>query len=256
MKRNGAEGCLVDTVLRYRQYRCGELQRFFGNAVYFSRSSHFRARCPGRPDVIKTAYENEACGTAKGGLIRVILELDKCRASRATTRNQGQRLQINNPPPSGYKLRVREGQPTVKIIHEVQAIIDGILAGLPIAMYATALARQVRNYTEYMLSPGVKKQYTDIAELIEKRHIKSLSTIPLTHYGLIGNGSNDNLHVAQLSEGEWVAWIDGDELIPAFPDELLTYRFMKDRLSLYDGFKPSVYDELSEPLSGRAAKLT
>lgn len=253
---NGAEGCSVDTVLRYRQYRCGELQRFFGNAVYYSRSAHFRANCPGRPDALKTAYENESCSSAKGGLIRVILELDKCRASRATARNQGHRLQINNPPPSGYKLRVREGQPTVDIIHEVQAIMDGILAGLPIAMYATALARQVRNYTAFMSSPGVKKHYTDIAELIEKRRIKSLSTIPLTHYGLIENGGSDNLHVVQLLEGDWVAWLDGDDLIPAFPDELLTYRFMKDRLSMYEGFKRTAYDELSEPLSGSTGKLT
>ncbi len=247
---------MVETVLRYRHYGCGELQRFFGDTVFYSRSSHFRANCPGRPDVIRTAYQNEYCGSERGGLIRITLELDKCRNSTATAKHQGLRLHINKPQPAAYKLRVREGRPTADIILEARKIMDSILANLPIVMYATALARQVRNYADFMSSSHEKKHYRDIAALIEQRRIKSLSSIPLTHYGLVENGGTDMLHVVQLLEGDWVAWIDGDDLIPAFPDELQAYRFMKDRLSLYEGFKRTAYNELKPPFFGSSLELT
>lgn len=235
---------MVDTVLRYRHYGCGELQRFFGDTVFYSRSSRFRANCPGRPDVLRTSYESESDSHAKGGLISVVLEIDKCGDFTAASRNQRLKLWRRNLHPSGYQLRVGEGQPAAGVVAEVQAIMDGILSGLPLEMYATAHARQVRNYLEFMSSPAVKMRYSDIASLADNKLLKSLSTVPLIHYGLVEKGGMDKFHVMQLLEGDWVAWIDGDDLMPVFPNEMRTYRFMKERLSLYEGFRRSAYDEL------------
>lgn len=234
----------MDTVLRYRQYGCDELQRFFGNTVFYSRSAHFRANCPGRPDVLRTSYETESGSNGKCGRIRVILELENCGNATTTSRNQGMKMRSAKSHPSTYQYRIREGQPAAVVVTEVQKILDNILDGLPIVMYATAQARQVLNYGEFMSSSVDKKRYSDIATLVKSGRIKALSTIPLTHYGLIENSGLDKLHVMQLIEGPWVAWIDGDDLIPVFPDELQTYRFMRDRLSLYEGFKRKTYEEL------------
>ncbi len=235
---------MVDTVLRYRHYGCGELQRFFGDTVFYSRSSRFRANCPGRPDVLRTFYETEADSHAKGGLIRIILEIDKCGDFTAASRNQRLKLWRRNLHPSGYRLRIGEGQPTADVVAEVQAIMAGILSGLPLEMYATAHARQVRNYLEFMSAAAVKMRYSDMARLVENKAYQSLSAVPLTHYGLVEKGGMDKFNVMQLLEDGWVAWVDGDDLMPVLPDEMRTYRFMKERLSLYDGFRRSAYDEL------------
>ncbi|MDR7867768.1 MAG: hypothetical protein RIN56_13220 [Sporomusaceae bacterium] len=232
----------METVLRYRQYGCDELRRFFGDTAFYSRSSHFRANCPGRPDALRTSYETESGNDVKGGRIRVILQLEHC--GRITSRNQGMIMRGAKFPPSAYNYRVREGQPTSILVNEVQKALHGILDGLPIVMYATAHARQVFNYGEFMSSAVNKKRHSDITALIQSGRIKVLSTIPLTHYGLIEKNGLDQFHVMQLIEGFWVAWIDGDDLIPVFLDELIAYRFMKDRLMLYEGFKRKTYDEL------------
>ncbi len=194
----------MDTVLQYRQYGCDELQRFFGDSVFYSRSSHFRANCPGRPDVLRTSYENESGSHGKGGRIRAILELKNCGNSRITSRNQGMKIRSAKPHTSAYNYRVREGQPTSIVVTEVQKALHSILDGLPIVMYATAHARQVFNYGEFMLSAVDKKRYSDIAALIQSGRIKVLSTIPLTHYGLIEKNGLDKFHVMQLIEGFWV----------------------------------------------------
>lgn len=234
----------MDTVLRYRQYGCDELQRLFDDTVFYSRSSRFRANCPGRPDVLRTSYETDSGSHGKGGRIRVILQLENCGNSTMTYWNQGMIMRSVKSHSSAYQYRVRERQTTSIVVTEVQKILDNILDGLPIVMYATAHARQVFNYGEFMSSSVDKKRYSDIAKLVQSGRIKVLSTISLTHYGLIENSGLDKSHVMQLIDGLWVAWVDGDDLVPVFPDELQTYRFMKNRLVLYEGFNRKTYEEL------------
>lgn len=204
----------MEAVIRYRHYRWDELHGFLDNKAFYSRSSRFRGNCPGRPDVLRTEYEIKPGVPGKTGSIRVMLDLNEARIiSRGSQRGQ---------PPAGYEMRIKDNMQTVYVLAKVLEFMDKIVTDLPLLLYATAHARQVRDYTAFMLSDTPRLLYDELAELVRDRRAREAHV------------SAGPYHIVQLPEGEWASWIEGDELIPVFSDEWQVLRFITQRVMPYE----------------------
>jgi hypothetical protein len=137
-------------------------------------------------------------------------------------------------------IRALEGQRTIDVLTKVQLSIGKILANLPLSLYDTAHAKQVRNYMEFMSSAAYSISYDDILSDFAACGQEFISKVAVNSFGLAEAAC---LNICQLLDGRWPIWIEGDELIPAFQDEKEAYRFMKGRLSLYEGFSCDAYDD-------------
>lgn len=230
------------SVIRYRHYRHDEAGRFFGNRLFYSRSSHFRGNCPGLPDTIQVAVESVADSPCIRH-ITVTISLNQTGRTGELTQTMGFRKATGGLYQKTVQLKVIEGCRTIDILAKLHPALDKIVGELPIMLYATAHAKQVREYTDFMQSDIPKLRQWELADFenLAQRAVKH----DITRFGLIDNHGISDFCVMRLPKGNWVTWIEGDELIPVLPDELQAYRFMKDRLMPYEGFRREAYEEFA-----------
>lgn len=222
----------MEYIIRYRHYRHEEAVRLWGNWIFYSRSSRFRGNCPGQPDTVRVVLENTK-DLATPKILSVVIELNQTGRTIDLTNGQGYRKTADGLyKKMAAQVRIRENCRTIDVLGRLLAAMDKVVNELPILLYATTHAKQVYDYIHFMQSaiPKIHKwELADFFNLVPCKH-------DIAYFGLVNDYGVDSFYTARLPNGNWAAWIDGDELIPTFQEELQAYHFMKKRLMLYDGF--------------------
>lgn len=141
-------------VIKYKQYRFEELGKtFFENPVFFSRSSNFRAGCPGRPDTVKALLEDgsTAGSTVYSVVIKAELQNHVDYVSENLTR-LGYSLCDDRFPAWIKTVRVscKQNLGSLMLLKNTLAVMDRLVSELPMCLYASAQTRRLRAYVDFL----------------------------------------------------------------------------------------------------------
>lgn len=226
-------------VIKYKQYRFDELGKtFFDSPVFFSRSSNFRAGCPGRPDMVKALLENErsAGSTVYSVVIKAELQNHVDYVSESLT-ELGYTLCYDRFPVwmKTFRVSCKQNSGSLMLLKNTLAVMDGLVKELPMCLYATTQTRRLRAYVDFLTTREMIIPFSAICHGNKKTATPKWGrSAAQSRYVRQGFGRmEDAYRIAELPNREWCAWIDGDEYIPLFPDERLAVRFLENRHLLF-----------------------
>lgn len=137
---------------KQKRYKIAELQAaFFDGSVFFSRSSAFRAGCPGRADVIRAFLETDnlegqCCYSV---IIRAELQNHVDYVSESLIR-LGYALNREEWPTWIKTVRI-PGKPSagsLRLLKEALEAMDDMVGALPMFMYESTQTKRLRNYVK------------------------------------------------------------------------------------------------------------
>lgn len=229
-------------IIKYKQYPHDELQdTFFHDPVFFSRSSVFRAGCPGRADVVLAFLEEETIRSRRIYSVVIRAELqNQVEYVNSSLLRQG--YNYNECEGSVWTKTVRilnkEGSDSLNILRDTLTALDDLVDRLPLYLYESIQVKRLRDYVNFVTAWESKTRLTFRGWIKVEREAPKRDRRRASHsqYLRRGFGRLDDLYyIAKLSNRQWCAWIDGDEYIPVFTGERFAVRFLEERHELNIG---------------------
>jgi len=234
---------MADSLVKYKRYRMAELQEaFFREPVFFSRSATFRARCPGRPDLVLVTFKREQSGWDCLYCVTIKVELqNQTDYVTEVLKMQGYTYDVTGCSPAWVKATnvvARSGDSPLQLLRKTVATLDNLVPRLPFCKYETHHAKRLSDYVAFMTSYQDKLKYAEIVrrfggredtlakvaqEISQSRFVRRSVSFP----------TGEECLIAHLSDNRWCAWVVGDDYVPVFPNENVAVRFLENRNALY-----------------------
>ncbi len=227
-------------IIKYKRYRIEELRNvFFQSSVFFSRSSNFRAGCPGKADLVKAFLEEEEAEGQTQYSVIVRAELQKhmdyvgeCLAGLGYALVDGQSVWTKS-----VRVLFKPGADALGVLKDTLKALDDVSNELPMCLYETCETKRLRNYISFMSAWKSRMRFSAIVDYRGAKRDKLPSGIKKaaqSSYLRRGFGAMADYYcLAELPDKHWCAWFEGDEAIPVFPNEKLAVHFLEDRHIVY-----------------------
>lgn len=227
-------------VLKYRQYRIDELREaFFQRSVFFSRSSNLRAGCPGKADIVQAFLtEEDVRGRTKYSVVveaHLQSQVDYISESLAElgyTWIEGQFFWSKS-----VRVEGKPGSDSLSLLIDSLKALDDLVSELPMCIYETRQTKRLRNYVLFMTAWKNKMRFSAIVDYRSPKRdqlpkgVRKAAQSPYIRRRF--DTMADSYRIAELPDKHWCAWVDGDEAIPVFPNEILAVRFLENRHVVY-----------------------
>ncbi len=228
-------------VIKYRQYRFEELREaFFQSPVFFSRSSNFRAGCPGRADVVQAFLVEETVDGLTAYSAMIIADLqNQMDYVNESLRRQGYDWNSGECPTWTKKIKISAERASgpLGLQRNILTALDDLVNRLPMCLYESRQTKRLRDYVNFMTAWKSKMRYSAIVDYRNpKRESLPKCARKAAQSGYLRRGFGsmaDAYCIAELPDKHWCAWVDGDEAIPVFPSEKLAVQFLENRHVLH-----------------------
>lgn len=229
---------MVMKVIQYKEYPFEELREtFFANAIFYSRSSGFRAGCPGRADVVRVFLEEEAAAGTRSYNVLVRAEMQDhvdylCSSLKRLDYVLSKERQV-----WAKTVRVTGKQKfgSLQLLKNTLKAVDELVGELPVCLYEASPVKRLRAYVSFFTvgetSVSFESIYHGRGKITAPEGARSAVQSPYIRQGFGKLG--DIYRIAELPSRQWCAWVAGDEYIPVFPDERLAVRFLEERHGIF-----------------------